>query len=117
VPSATEEQRRSGRFERHTLEWEVFNRDIDKATQAHPLGRIQYLETDEMSHRIKIQRDPLFDVPALGDRRFAKMDVESIDLLAIFDSHGLPPPLVLCRTTVITKISSAVSRNVIRIVP
>ena len=74
-------------FERHAIDREVFDRDIDKTTQAHPFGGIQNLKTDEMSFRIKIQRNPLFDIPALRNWRLAKMDIESIHLLAVFDSH------------------------------
>jgi hypothetical protein len=45
------------------------------------------------------------------------MDIEGIRLFAVLDLHDWPPPPVRCRTAVITRISSAVSRKVTRIVP
>jgi len=81
------EKRRSGNFERDALKRKILNRDIDEVAQPHPLGSIQYLETDKMSLRVKIQRDFLLDIPALGNRYLAKMDIENIYLLAVLDFH------------------------------
>jgi hypothetical protein len=81
------EKRRSGSFEWNALKREIFDRDIDEVAQPHTFGRIQDFEADEVPFCVKVQRDSLLDIPALGDRYLAKMDIENIYLLAILDFH------------------------------